>query len=101
MERYAREHAQLCGNNSEPDPFSVLPRLEGMSLVINLWVNVDPSMTYTFTQVADHFYSEVAKEDYSDQRVPANFDDRYHELYAYVQVINQILLCSSLSLDQP
>ena len=88
MERYAREHAQLCGNNSEPDPFSVLPRLEGMSLVVNLWVNVDPSMTYTFTQVADHFYSEVAKEDYSDRRVPTNLDDRYHELYAYLQVIN-------------
>ena len=88
MEGYAREHTQLCGNNSEPDPFSVLPRLEGMSLVINLWVNVDPSMTYSFTQVANHFYSEVAKEDYHNGYIPANFSIRYHELYAYLQVIS-------------
>ena len=44
-------HAQLCGNGSEPDVFSVLPRLEGkLSLVINLWVIVDPTMIYNFTQ---------------------------------------------------
>ena len=85
MEEYAREHAHLCGNNSEPDPFSVLPRLESLSLVINVWVNVDPPMTHSYTEVANHFYSEAAKKDYMDEYVSDNYD-RYHELYAYLQV---------------
>ena len=89
MEGYAHEHAQLCGNGSEPDTFSILPRLEGkLSLAINLWVNVDPTMTDSFTQVANHFYSEVAKENYHNGYVPANFNDHYHEIYAYLQVSN-------------
>jgi hypothetical protein len=87
LEGYAREHAQLCGNTSVPDTFSVLPRLVGLpSLVINLWANADPTMTNNFTQVADHFYSEGAKEDYRNGYVSANFNDRNHELYAYLQV---------------
>ena len=97
MEGYAREHAQLCGNNSEPDPFSVLPRLEGMpSLAFNLWASTDSTMTYNFTEVANHFYSQVAKKDYSRGYVPAVFDARYHELYAFLQVRSYLLRNSSL-----
>ena len=84
MEGYAREHAQLCGNGSVPDIFSVLPRLEGeLSLTINLWVEVDPTMAYTFTQVADNFYSDQAKMNFHDEYVPATFE---HDLYAYLLV---------------
>ena len=91
LEGYAREHAQLCGNDSEPDPFSVLPYLEGVSLSINVKVFVDPSMKTTFAEVGTYFCSELAKKDYSEGYVPDDFNadmysDRYNELYAYFQV---------------
>ena len=88
MEGYAREHAQLCGNGSEPDIFSVLPRLEGeLFLTINLWVIVDSTMIYNFTQVANNFYSDDAKMNFHNKYVPATFD---HKLYAYLQVSNSV-----------
>ena len=86
MEGYAHEHAQLCGNGSVPDIFSVLPRLEGeLSLTINLWVAVDPTMTYNFTEVASNFYTDDAKMRFHDRYVPVIFE---HDLYAYLMVSN-------------
>ena len=90
--QFATEHVQLCGNNTEPDIFSVLPRLEGTSLVVNIWEVADADMALTFTQVGENFYSSKAKEDYRNGYTPANYSDNiystsYRHLYAYYQVI--------------
>ena len=91
MEGYAHEHAQLCGNGSVPDIFSVLPRLEGelyISLTINLWVAVDPTMASNFTEVAENFYTNDAKMRFHIRYVPVIFE---HDFYAYLQVSNSVI----------
>lgn len=98
MEEYAREHAQLCGNGSEPDIFSVLPRLEGeLSLTINLWVAVDPMMTQNFTEVAKNFYTDDAKMRFHIRYEPVLFE---HDFYAYLMVSNCVSFITSLFLNK-
>ena len=91
LEEFALEHAQFCGNNSEPDPFNILPRLEGRSLLVNLWAYIDPSMELGFATLANRFYSARAKDDYRNGYTPASvssniYSQRYRELYSYSQV---------------
>ncbi|MCG8623676.1 MAG: hypothetical protein MJE68_16995, partial [Proteobacteria bacterium] len=40
--------------------FFLTLRANYISLTINLWVVVDPTMTYNFTEVAKNFYSDWA-----------------------------------------
>lgn len=91
LEGYALAHAQMCGNDSELNPFSVLPHLDGGAFLINLWEYADPTGEVEFTSLANRFYSDLAKDDYRNGYSPASFsndiyDRRYRELYAYFQV---------------
>ena len=93
--KFATEHAQLCGNSTEPDIYSVLPRLEGMSLTVNIWELVDPTMIATFTQIGENFYSVNAKEEYRNGYTLSNHSSSdniyglpYHQFHAYHQVSN-------------
>ena len=91
LEEFALEHAQFCGNDSEPDPFNVLPRLEGRPLLVNLWAYADPSTEVGFATLANRFYSSTSKDDYRNGYTPAPFgsniySQRYRELYSYSQV---------------
>ena len=89
----ATEHAQLCGNNTEPDIYSILPGFEGTSLAVNIWAMVDPTMVVTFTKVGESFYSEEAKEEYRNGYTLTNrsssdnvYSLTYHLFHAYHQV---------------
>lgn len=91
LEEFAHEHSWFCGNNSEPDPYNILPRLEGRSLLVNLWAYVDPSMEVGFATLANRFYTATSKDDYRNGYSPASFSNniysqRYRELYSYSQV---------------
>ena len=91
MEGFAREHVQFCGNDTEPDFWSVLPRLEGSLYGVNIRAYADPWRVFGYDVLAHYFYSDEAKEDYSEGYTPANFSDdiygnKYRKLHAYFQV---------------
>ena len=73
--KLATEHAQLCGNDTEPDIYSVLPQLNDTPLAVNIWAMVDPTMVVTFTEVGESFYSEEAKEEYRNGYTLTNHSD--------------------------
>ena len=91
LEGFAREHVQFCGNDTEPDFWSVLPRLEGSLYGVNIRAYADPWRVFGYDVLAHYFYSDEAKEDYSEGYTPANFSDdiygnKYRKLHAYFQV---------------